>query len=243
MSRVIKLSTGWPGSEVPGGGCSYTVTAFLKIRRMVATTASEAARTILARSPWFRQVDPAIYYRRVFRFWNPAHRDRKTPLRMGRRSRPADQAGALPDPKDGARAGVRCRGFGSAKTNAWRIQRTSRMVCIPSTAPWRRVENRRPGNSMAMRVCTSITARRRSRIRVVDLVADTREQSSAFSACLTLLQSEGASEAQACSSLQSAQQIFETCGMASFKERARLDCRSEESFAKRVDRRIQLSHW
>ena len=63
-----------------------------------------------------------------------------------------------------------------------------------------------------------LTARRGSRIRIVDLVAEGTEQVSALSACLRLVRKEGASEAQVCSSLPSRQRIFEACGMSKFRE-------------------------
>jgi hypothetical protein len=205
------------GNEVPGGGMLVYRNSISEVGTMVATTASEAARTILARSPWFRPVDPAIYYRRVFRFWNPAHRDRKTPLRMGRDLVLQTRQASLPDSK----------GWVARRSSLSRVwQREDPCAAIERTVEWFRYLVDCPDARVETGVLEFdgqarghfLTARQRSRIRVVDLIADTQEQASAFSACLALLQREGASEAQACSSLQSAQQVFETCGMASFRK-------------------------
>lgn len=205
------------GREVPGGGMLVYRNSISEVGTMVATTASEDARAILARSTWFRSVAPAIYYRRVFQFWNPAHRDKKTPLRMGRDLILQTKQIPLPDPK----------GWTARRSPLSRVwQSEDRCVAIERSVEWFRYLIDCPEARVETGVLEFdgqtrghfVTARRGARIRLVDLIADTPEQVLAFSACLTLLQSEGASEVQACSSLQSAQQIFETCGMASFRK-------------------------
>jgi hypothetical protein len=205
------------GSEVPGGGMLLYRNCISAVGTMVATTASEAARAILARSPWFRAVAPAKYYRRVFRFWNPTHRDRKTPLRMGRDLLLQTKQTPLPDSK----------GWAARRTSLSRIwQREEKSVAIERSLEWFRYLLECPDARVQAGVLERegqpsghfLTARQGSRIRVIDLIADGTEQVPAFSACLALLQSEGSSEAQACSSLPAVQQVFESCGMASFRE-------------------------
>ena len=205
------------GSEVPGGGMLVYRNCISEIGTMVATTASEAARAILARSPWFRPVDAAIYYRRVFRFWNPAHRDRKTPLRMGRDLILQTRQTALPDPK----------GWIARRGSVLRVwQREDPCVAIERSVEWFRYLIDCPDARVETGILEYqgqvrghiLTARRGSRIRIIDLIADGSDQVEVFSAGLALLQTEGASEVQACSSLQSAQQIFEACGMSRFRE-------------------------
>jgi hypothetical protein len=205
------------GSEVPGGGMLLYRNCISEVGTMVATTASEAARAILGRTPSFRAAAPANYYRRVFRFWNPAHRDKKTPLRMGRDLILQTKQEPLPDP----------RGWIARRTSLAHVwQREEKCVAIERSLEWFRYLIDCPDAQVEAGVLERegqpcghfLTARRGSRIRIVDLVAEGTEQASAFSACLALLQSKGASEAQACSSLPCVQQLFESCGMSKFRE-------------------------
>jgi hypothetical protein len=205
------------GSEVPGGGMLVYRNCISEVGTMVATTASEAARAILARSPLFRSAGPAIYYRRVFRFWNPAHRDKKTPLRMGRDLLLQSKQTPLPDAKEW----VARR---SSLSRVW--QPEEQCIAIRRSLEWFRYLIECPEAQVQEGVLERegqphghfLTARRGSRIRIVDLVAQGAEQEPAFSACLALLQSEGASEAQVSSSLPLRQQVFESCGMSKFRE-------------------------
>jgi hypothetical protein len=205
------------GSEVPAGGMLLYRNCISEIGTTVATTASKDARAILGRSPWFRQVTPANYYRRVFRFWNPAHRDRKTPLRIGRDLLLQSKQAVLPKPgKWVARR--------AALTRTWQLHENC--ITIERSPEWFRYLAGCPDTNIESGVLERegqarghfLTARRGSRIRIVDLVAEGREQVSALSACLALLRKEGASEAQTCSSLLSRQQVFKECGMSKFRE-------------------------
>ncbi len=205
------------GSEVPGGGMLVYRNCISEIGTMVATTASEAARAILGRTPWFRAAAPANYYRRVFRFWNQAHRDKKTPLRMGRDLVLQTKQTPLPESK----------GWMARRTSLSRIwQPEEQCIAIQRSLGWFRYLIECPDAQVEAGVLEReghprghfLTARRGSRIRILDLVAEGTQQGPAFSACLALVRNEGASEAQGCSSLPFMQQVFESCGMSKFRE-------------------------
>ncbi len=205
------------GNDVPGGGMLLYRNCLSEIGTMVATTASVAARAILARSPLFRAVAPANYYRRVFRFWNPAHRDMKTPLRMGRDVLLQIKQTPLPD----------ARGWTARWTRLSRVwQPDQECLMVQRSIEWFRYLSDCPDAEVQQGVLERggqarghfLTARRGSRIRIVDLVSEGAEQAPALSACLTFLRREGASEVQVCSSLSSSQQVFEECGMSKFRE-------------------------
>jgi hypothetical protein len=205
------------GSEVPGGGMLLYRNCISEVGTMVATTASDAARAILARSPWFRPAAPAIYYRRIFQFWNPAYRDRKTPLRMGRDLLLQTTQTPLPDAEAWAARRASPAHVWQPDEECIAIQRSIEWFRYLLSCPDAQVEEgilERDGKAHGH----FLTARRGSRIRIVDLVAEGAEQVQALSACLDLLRREGASEVQVCSSMPSLQQALERCGMSKFRE-------------------------
>jgi hypothetical protein len=205
------------GGDVPGGGMLLYRNCLSEIGTMVATTASEAARAILARTPWFRAAAPAYYYRRVFRFWNPTHRDKKTPLRVGRDLLLQSKQTPLPNTKDWIARRASLSRVWQPEENALMIERSLEWFGYLMGCPDAQMEQgvlERAGQPHGH----FLTARRGARIRIVDLVAEGTEQAAALSACLALLRREGASEAQVCSSLLSRQSAFEECGMSRFRE-------------------------
>ena len=205
------------GDSIPGGGMLLCRNCISEVGSMVATTASESASAIFSRSRWFRATAPASYYRRVFRFWNPAHRDRKTPLRAARDLLLQVKQAPLPDP----------RGWVARRTSLSRVwQPADKCIALERSLAWFRYLMACPEAQVEAGILEHqgqpcghfLTARRGSRIRILDLIAEPAGEVAAFSACLTLLRNEGASEAQACSSLASQQYVFAACGMRKFRQ-------------------------
>ncbi len=205
------------GSEIPGGGMLLYRNCISEIGTTVATIASDSARAVLSRAPWFREVAPANYYRRVLRFWKPAHLDKKTPLRVARDLLLQVRQTPLPN----ATGWIARR---SSLSGVWQLD--EECIALERSVEWFHYLMTFPEAQVEAGILEYegqprghfLTARRGSRIRIVDLIAEGTEQVPAFSACLALLRREGASEAQACSSLLSRQRIFEACGMSKFRE-------------------------